>query len=182
MSERQVPRLSSSTPTLPHRAAGPTLHPRGRGRQQVPSASASSYTLPFMGIFLIFERGQGCRFLGDNLATDILGLGSPISDHKYFFWKVTWRGGRQKWHPAGTTGPSTPVLPFAIPSLYLQLTPNRPCCCSSAPCPSSMSPISLSPTKSRKWRWALQPSHGSSPPRTCPSALGTHSRLCLYST
>lgn len=151
MPERQVPCLSPSTPALPHRAAGPALHPHSGGRQQVPSPSASSYTLSFTGISLMFERGQGCRFLRDNLVTDVLGLGTPIPLHKYFFWKEMGRGGRQRWHPAGTTGVSALVLLFAIPSLDLKLTPHWPCCCS-ASCPSSISPISLSPTSGRKQR------------------------------
>lgn len=182
MPERQVTHFSPSTPALPWRAAGPTLHPHGRGRWRVPSPLASSYIIPSMDVFLISESGQGCRFLRDNSTTDILGPSSPIPAQKYFFfWKEMWGGGRQRWHPAGPTGPSAPVLPFAILSLDPQLTPHRPHCCSSAPCPSSMSPISPSPTSSRNWRRALRPSHRSSPHPTCPSAPGTSTWLCLYS-
>lgn len=36
------------------------------------------------------------------------------------------------------------------------------------------------PKRSRRWRHTLWPSQGSSPPHTCPSALGTHNGLCLF--
>lgn len=103
------------------RAVGPTIHSCGGGIQWVPSLLASSYILPFTGISLISERGQGCMILRHNLATDTLGLCSPLPAHKFHFLKGTVKRGEAEMSPAGTTGPSTQVLPFTIHSLVLLL-------------------------------------------------------------
>lgn len=75
---------------------------------------------------LLTDRGQGCRFLRDNLATDVLALGSPIPAHKYPFWKEKQREQSQIWHHAGTKTsargsaglwPTSPISALCNPSL-----------------------------------------------------------------
>lgn len=138
----------------------------------MPSLLASSYILPFTGISLISERGQGCMILRHNLATDTLALRSPLPAHKFHFFGRNCEEGRGRDVPCRDNWPihssSTLHNPFLGAAAAPLLSAHAPC------------PQLSAPTSSRKWRHTLWPSHGSSPPHTCLSALGTHTGLCLY--
>lgn len=120
MAERQVPHLFLN-PSLPAELLDPLYTPVAEASSGCPLFWLHLTSSLFTGISLISERGQGCMILRHNLATDTLGLCSPLPAHKFHFLKGTVKRGEAEMSPAGTTGPSTQVLPFTIHFLVLLL-------------------------------------------------------------